>query len=96
MAQISKAKSVQQSLSQRRVARQHLGGEAELTAIHMGTKQLWNHGECQTGRIYTDSQSATMAIDHPHRQSGQAILKDVLESINEIMNERKNLQIEIV
>ena len=44
------------------VAYQHLGGEAQfnvytakLTDIHMGIKQLRNHPECQTGRIYTDS-----------------------------------------
>src|SRR5436190_21154671 len=51
---------------------QYLGSEmqfnvytAELTALHLTVKQLRNHCECWTCRIYTDSQAAIKAIDHP-------------------------------
>lgn len=54
------------------VSYQHLGSEtefnvytAELTVLHLAIKQLWNHHECLTCRIYTDSQAAARAIDHP-------------------------------
>ena len=54
------------------VSHQYLGSEAqfnvytaELTAIHLAVKQLWNHSEHLTGRIYTDSQAAAKAIIRP-------------------------------
>ena len=60
---------------------QHLGSEAqfnvytaELTAIHRAIKQLRDHCECRTSRIYTDSQTAIKAIYHPRRQSGQTMV----------------------
>ena len=71
-------------------------GTTELTALYLGIKQLWDHCECLPGRIYTDSQAAMKAIDHTRRQSGQTIIKDILESIDEVVNEYTHLQIEIV
>ena len=57
---------------------QHLGSEtqfnvytAELTAVQLAIKQLRNHCEYRTCRIYIDSQAAIKAIDRPRRQSGQ-------------------------
>ena len=85
------------------VVHQYLGSETqfnvyvgELTAIQLAVEQLWSHPNCQVGRIYTDSQAAVKAIDRPQRQSGQAIIKDVLESIDHISSKHKELQIEIV
>ena len=85
------------------VDRQHLGSEtlynvytAELAALYLAVKQLWNHHECLTGRIYTDSQAAVKAIDQPRRQSGQAIIRDILDNIDETISNYPHLQIEIV
>ena len=82
---------------------QHLGSEtqfnvytAELTALHLAVKQLWNHSHYWTHRIYTDSQAAIKAIDHPRRQSGQTIIKDILESIDAVTKEHPHIQIEII
>jgi ribonuclease HI len=82
---------------------QYLGNEtqfnvytAELTAIHLATKLLWNHVEYRTCRIYIDSQAAIRAIDHPRRQSGESIIRDILDSIDEITNEHPDLRFEIV
>jgi ribonuclease HI len=69
---------------------------AELTDIHLATNLLWNHVEYRTCRIYIDSQAAIRAIDHPRRQSGQSIIRDILDSIDEITNEHPHLQFEIV
>ena len=82
---------------------QHLGREAqfnvyttELTAAHLAIKRLWNHCEYRTCRIYIDSQAVIRAIDHPRRQSGQSIIRDILDSIDEILSEFTHLQFEIV
>jgi hypothetical protein len=69
---------------------------AELTAIHLATKILRNHVEYRTCRIYIDSQAAIRAIDYPRRQSGQSIIRDILDSIDEITNEHPYLRFEIV
>ena len=57
--------------SMNEVNHQYLGSEtqfnvytAELKALHLAMKQLRNHGEYQTGRIYSDSQASVKAIDH--------------------------------
>ena len=82
---------------------QHLGSEmqfnvytAELTALQLAIKQLGNHSEYRTCRIYIDSQAAIKAIDRPRRQSGQSIIKDILDSINEVTSEHTHLQFEII
>jgi ribonuclease HI len=85
------------------VSHQYLGSEtqfnvytAQLKALHLAVTQLRNHGEYLTGRIYSGSQANVKAIDHPRRQSGQTIIKDILDSIDEAANEHKHLQIEVV
>ena len=85
------------------VSHQHLGSEAqfnvytaELTALHLAVKQLGNHRDCLTGRIYTDSQAAAKAIDRPRRQSGQTIIKDILESIDELTLKYMHMYVEII
>jgi len=85
------------------ISHQYLGTEtefnvytAELAALHFAIKQLWNQSEHLTCRIYTDSQVAVRAMDYPRRQSGQTIINDLLESIDEIVNEYSHIQIEIV
>ena len=77
---------------------QYLGSEAqfnvytaELTAVHLAVKQLENHSECRLCRIYTDSQAAIKAIDRPRRQSGQTIIKNILDSIDEVTNKHPHL-----
>jgi ribonuclease HI len=41
-----------------------------------------------------DSPASVRAIDHPRRQSGQTIIKDIFDNIDEITN--KHLHIEII
>ena len=89
--------------SMNEVNHQYLGSEtqfnvytAELKALHLAIEQLRNYGEYLIGRIYSDSQASMKAIDHPRRQSGQTIIKDILDSIDEVTNEHKHLQIEII
>ena len=91
------------NLSTNEVSHQYLGSEAqfnvytaELTALRLAVEQLRNHGECLIGRIYTDSQAGMKAINHPRKQSGQIIIKDILDAIDEVVNEFKHLQIEVV
>jgi ribonuclease HI len=82
---------------------QYLGDEAqfnvyttELIAVQLAIKQLGNHSEYRTCRIYIDSQAAIKAIDRPRRQSGQSIIKDILDSIDEVTSEHTHLQFEII
>ena len=89
--------------SMNKVSHQYLVNEtqfnvytAELKALHLTIKQLRNHGEYLTDRIYSDNQVSVKAIDHPWKQSGQTIIKDILDNIDEIMNKHKHLKIEII
>jgi ribonuclease HI len=82
---------------------QYLGSEtqfnvyvAELTAVQLAIKQLRNHCEYRICRIYIDSQAAIRAIDRPRRQSGQSIIRDILDHIDEIISEHEHLQFEII
>ena len=99
----SKIGAAMYNSSTNEVNHQYLGSEtqfnvytAELTVLNLAIKQLWNHSECLTGRIYTNSQASVKAIDHPRRQSGQTIIKDILDNIDELVNEHKHLHIEVV
>jgi len=81
----------------------HLGGEAqfnvytaEIAAMQLGLERLWNHEAHPNCRIYTDSQTAIKAIERPRRQSGQSIIKDLLDCIDEIIEEHAQAQIEIM
>jgi ribonuclease HI len=82
---------------------QHPGSEAqfnvytaELTAVHLAIKLLGNHVEYRTCRIYIDSQAAIRAIDRPRRKSGQSIIRDILDSIDEITNKLPHLRFEVI
>ena len=65
---------------------------AELTAIHLGIKMAGtsseHHNECY---IYADSQPSIQAIDKPKQQSGQYIIRNILNSLDELQNERPGL-----
>jgi len=81
----------------------HLGGEtqfnvytAEIAAIQLGLERLWNHEIHPNCRIYTDSQTAIKAIERPQRQSGQSIIKGLLDCIDEITEQYTQVQIEMV
>ena len=99
----NKIRAAAYNSSTNEVSHQYLGSEtqfnvytAELKALHLAVNQLRNHDEYLTGRIYSDSQASVRAIDHPRRQSGQTIIKDILDNIDEVVNEQGYLQIEIV
>ena len=85
------------------VSLHHLGGEsqfnvytAEITALQLALERLWDHQTQPSCRIYTDSQTAIKAIERPQRQSGQTIIKDLLDCIDEITSNPTHLQIEII
>ena len=46
--------------------------------------------------VYIDSQTAIKAIERPQRQSGQTIIKELLDCIDEIISKYTHPQIEIV
>ena len=49
-----------------------------------------------TYRIYSDSKATMKVIDKLRRQSGQAIIKKILDSIDDIMYKHSQLRITIV
>jgi ribonuclease HI len=80
----------------------HLGSEvqfnvyaAELSAIYISLNGRWDLHQDHC-RIYSDSQAALRALDRPRKQSGQEIIKDILDQIDQITNGREHLQIEMV
>ena len=82
---------------------QHLGKDtkynvftAELAAIQLAIETLRDNHERTEWRIYTDSQSAIKAINNPHRQSGQAIIKDFLDCVDDINDKYPHLRIKII
>ena len=48
-------------------------------------RMILENQEYHTWHIYTDSQAAIRAIDKPQRQSGQAIINEILDYADEIM-----------
>src|SRR5277367_7043113 len=44
----------------------------------------------------SDSQAAIKAINNPHRQSGQAIIKDFLDCVDDIKDKHPHLRIKII
>ena len=85
------------------VSHHHLGGEmqfnvytAEITAMQLALERVWNPQATPSCRIYTDSQTAIKAIERPRRQSGQSIIKDLLDCIDETMDKNGCLQIDII
>jgi len=85
------------------VSLQHLGSEthynvyaAELTAISMAVtlweKQIYVYPKCQ---IFTDSQSAGRSISQPRRQSGQSIIKSIIDQVDDITHQNPELHPEL-
>ena len=82
---------------------QHLGKDtkynvftAELAALQLAIETLRDNHERTEWRIYTDRQSAIKAINNPHRQSGQAIIKDFLDYVDDINDKYPYLRIKII
>jgi len=91
------------ALTSGEVSHRHLGGEtefnvytAEITAMQIALEKLWSYQALPNCRIYTDSQTAIKAIERPQQQSGQSIIKDLLNFIDETTGKHTHLQIEIV
>ena len=86
-----------------RVTQQHLGSEAqynvftaEVAALVSAAEILQENKEHTNCHIYTDSQAAAKAIDNPRRQSGQSIIKEFLDRIDDTINNQPKLQITII
>jgi len=81
----------------------HIGTEdthnvyaAELTAIHMAVKLFEEKmNKYKSVFIFTDNQSAIQAVDTPKRQSGQYIIKRILDTIDEIHKHKPTCTIHI-
>ena len=85
------------------IRHQHLGKDiqynvytAELTALQLAIEVLRDKHEREKWHIFTDSQSAIKAINNPHRQSGQAIIKDFLDYVDDISDKHPHLRIKII
>lgn len=60
---------------------------AELTIIKMAVTLFEEKIDDYTNvYVFTDNQSAIKAIEHPRRQSGQYIIKEILDTISRIHN----------
>ena len=85
------------------ITQQHLGSEAqynvftaEVAALTSAAETLREDNEHMECHIYTDSQAAAKAIDNPRRQSGQSIIKQFLDYIDDIISNRPELQIKVI
>jgi ribonuclease HI len=85
------------------IAHQHLGTEssynvfaAELTAIHLAIRMLENVPQYTKCIIYVDSQAAIKAITSPGRQSGQSIIRAILDNVEELRRQNLNISISMV
>ena len=67
-----------------------------MAALQLAIETLWENHERIEWCIYTDSQSAIKAINNPHRQSGQAIIKDFIDYIDDINDKYPHLHIKII
>ena len=86
----------------KRTTCQHLGDDrrynvyaAELTAVHIGITQ-WQESIYPKCRIYTDSQAAGTSICQPWRQSGQSIIRSIIDLIDELMTQDPQKQLEMI
>jgi len=75
---------------------QHLGDEsrynvfgAELTAISLATGMVDDNPQYTRCIIYSDSQAAIKAIIKPGQQSGQSIIREILDRIEKLQQERE-------
>ena len=66
---------------------------AELTAINLGIKMAEESDE-QFHRcyIYVDNQASIQAVERPKQQSGQYIIRDILQKLQEVQHLRPNLK----
>jgi ribonuclease HI len=70
---------------------------AELTGIHLGIDMAGkSHERYNKCFIYVDNQASIQAIDKPKQQSGQYIIRGILQSLDELQNERPNLEFKLV
>ena len=69
---------------------------AELAALQLAIETLRDDHEQIEWRIFTDSQAAIKATNNPHRQSGQAIIKDFLDCVDDISDKYPHLHIKII
>ena len=69
---------------------------AELTAIHLGINMAGkSHEQYDKCFIFVDNQSSIQAIDRPKQQSGQYIIHNILQSLDELQNQRPSLEFRI-
>ena len=69
---------------------------AELTAIHLGINMAGkSHEQYDKCFIYVDNQSSIQAVDKPKQQSGQYIIRNILQSLEELQNQRPSLEFKI-
>ena len=69
---------------------------AELTAIHLGINMAGkSHEQYDKCFIFVDNQSSIQAIDKPKQQSGQYIIRNILQSLDELQNQRPSLEFKI-
>lgn len=67
---------------------------AELAAMCLSAATIQESNEHITSwNIYTDSQAAIQAVERPHRQSGQSIIKEFLDTIDEAVGKNPELNI---
>ena len=85
-------------------SQQHLGSETsfnvfagEVEAVNLALKQwqLNSHGRHPKCHLYSDSQAGCTAILQPMRQSGQSIIKGVLDRIDTIHRRHPDWQLAI-
>jgi ribonuclease HI len=87
-----------------KTSHQHLGTEiqynvysAELSAIYIALSQ-WKATKNQfsTCRIYADAQNAAKSIINPQRQSGQSLIKPIVDLVDNLMAPGSYRKLEIV
>jgi hypothetical protein len=81
----------------------HLGIEtqhnvfiAEVTVLKLAAEVMREDRPYTECHICTDSQSATKAIDNPRQQSGQVVIQDFLDCIDDITDQYPGLQFTII
>ena len=69
----------------------------KLTAIHLAVTQ-WEKSQTEYPicRIFIDNQAASIAISQPRTQSGQSIIKTIIDLIDEIMTLHPKRQLEMI
>ena len=85
------------TLEQQQIAQAYLGKEdtytvyvAELQGILMALQLICIEAEAEVRRrfrkaiIFTDSQAAIRAVQNPQRQSGQHILRSIIQSLHKL------------